>query len=284
MMINFIRDDGQKFTLGGSRSDSAAWGITKVEGLGNAEYEISTEKNAVGDGDTITGCRLPARHIDLTANVKDVKNNRMEREKALTFFNPKYGFKMSVTRGGVSRWIPTRIEKRQCPDASPSNHVQLELALLCTDPLFYSADDFGKNIAAVTPGFGFPYISPIGKGFNVGIYNFAKLVEVENTGDAETYFTIRIEAFGDVENPKVVKDAAYIRLIDTLQAGDVVEVDMVANKIRKNGQNCIGKTDRTSSFSGMVLDVGDSIISFTADNGDTNMRVILYYYLRYTGA
>ena len=61
MMITFTRDDGQKFTLGGSRSDTAAWGLTQVEGLGMIEHEISTEKNAAGDGDTITGWRIPAR-------------------------------------------------------------------------------------------------------------------------------------------------------------------------------------------------------------------------------
>lgn len=152
------------------------------------------------------------------------------------------------------------------------------------DPYFYSKDDFGKNIAAVKTTFGFPFISPVGKGFNVGIYNFKRAIGVENTGDVETYFSIRLEAFGDVANPKVIKDNAYIRIIDTLHKNDVVQVNLVDNTIRKNGVNCIGKVDRTSSFSGMRLDVGNNTVSFAADDGDTNMRVLLYYNLRYLGA
>jgi hypothetical protein len=58
---------------------------------------------------------------------------------------------------------------------------------------------------------------------------------------------------------------------------------MVENTITKNGENCIGKVDRTSSFSGMVLKSGDNEVSFEADEGDANMKVVLYYNMRYMG-
>ena len=282
VFMTFVRDDSKKFTLGGSYSDTAAWGITSVEGIGVIQAEVSTEKNAVGDGDTVTGVRLPARNIDITANVKNRSNNDSEKRNALSFFNPKYNFTLLITRGNSTKWIIALVEKVQCPETS--GNQQLSLSLKCVDPYFYSKDNYGKNIASVKTTFGFPYISPISKGFNVGIYNFARQVEIENTGDAETYFTIRIEAFGEVINPKVVKDNAYIRLIDTLQNGDSIDIDLVGNTIKKNGSNCIGKVDRTSSFTGMVMDIGDNTISFAADNGDTNMKVTIYYNLRYLGA
>ena len=284
MLIKFLRDDMKQFTLGGSYTDSASWGMTKVNGLGSITMDISKTKNAVGDGETITSIQVPARPIDIVANVKNVRNNQIERAKAISFFNPKHSFIMYVTRGNDTRWIQTRIDKFKCQEQPPYKAVEIEMALICEDPYFYSKDNYGKDIAAVTGTFGFPFISSVEKGFKVGVYNFAKQVEVENTGDVETYMTIRIEAFGTVINPKVVKDHAYIRLIDTLSSGDIVEIDMVENTIRKNGVNCIGKTDRTSSFTGMAMDVGDNTISFTADSGDTNMKVVLYYNLKYLGA
>lgn len=218
------------------------------------------------------------------ANVKNSKNNQTERAKAISFFNPKHTFVVYVTRGSDTRWIIAKINKFKCPDQRQCKAVEMQMALICEDPFFFSKDNYGKNIAAVTGCFGFPFISKINDGFKVGTYNFAKQIEIENTGDVETYMTIRIEAFGEVVNPKVIKDKAYIRLIDTLVSGDVIEIDMVENTIKKNGVNCIGRTDRTSSFTGMAMDVGDNTISFTADDGDTNMKVVLYYNLRYLGA
>lgn len=282
LTLTFIRDDLRKFIFGGSYADSAEWGITKVEGLGTIEYEITTEENAVGDGEEITGCRVPARAIDITANVKNKKNNKHERSKAISFFNPKHSFTLYVNRDNDIRWIVAMVEKFQCPEASGKQ--ELSIALKCTDPYFYSYDNYGKNIAEVRPMFGFPYISPIGKGFNVGIYNFKKQVEISNTGDVETYCTIRIEANGEVINPKIMIGDAYIRLLDVLEERDRIDIDMVQNTIRKNGVNCIKKVDRRSMFSRMVLAVGSNIVSFTADNGDTNMKVVLYYNLRYLGA
>lgn len=284
MFITFIRDDQKKISFGGSYLDTAAWGITTIDGLGTIDYDITTAKNAVGDGDAVIGSRIPARTIDIVANVKNTKNNQIERRNALSFFNPKHEFQVHITRNGVTRWIPAKIERVKCPDKQPNRNVEISLALLCVDPYFYSKDNFGKDIAAVKTTFGFPYISPINKGFSVGVYNFAKQVEIENIGDTETFLTIRILAQGEVENPKIYNDSAYIRIVDTLISGDIVEIDLVNNRVQKNGENCIGKVDRTSSFTGMTLEIGDNTISFGADSGDTNLKVMLYYNLRYLEA
>lgn len=290
MFITFVRDDSKKFFMGGSYKDSASWGITKIDGIGTIENTITTENMAEIDGEEVVSERIPARYIDITANVKNRNMNSLERRNALAFFNPKHNFTMHVEKDGVTRWIKAKIQKVKCPEENVRKNVEIDIALICVDPFFYSADDYGKNIASVTGRFAFPYISPVeteGKiirGFYVGVFNFAKQIQIENSGDAETYALIRIEAKGDVQNPKIMQNGVYIRLIDTLVSGDVVEVDLVNNTIQKNGFNCIGKVDRRSSFTGMVLNTGDNTISFDADNGDTEMNVILYYNLRYMGA
>lgn len=284
MIVKFVRDDLKTFSLGGSHKDTAAWGITKIDGTGNIENEITTEKFALRDGAEITSERIPQRSIDITARVKNRDSNEIERQKAMSFFNPKHSFIIYITKGDVTRWIVAKIQKFKCPEAGARKMVEMSLALICPDPFFYSKDNYGKNIASVTPGFGFPYISPSGRGFNVGVYNFAKQVEIENTGDVETYATIYIEATGEVENPKIIQNGAYIRLIDNLVNGDVIEIDLVGNTIKKNGLNCIGKIDRKSSFTDMAILPGDNTVAFSADNGDSNMNVVLYYNLKYLGA
>lgn len=283
MYIKIVRDDQRVFYLGGSYRDDASWGITEIQGTDSLENSMNTVIPAVGDGAEITSQRIAARNIDLSASVKNRRNNGPERRKAMDFFHPRHGFTLYVTQGGVTRWIPARLERFQCRDQPADRHVSLSVALLCGDPYFYSADNYGKDIAAVTGCFGFPYLSMIGRGFRTGFYNFAKQVEIENSGDVETYARVVIEASGRVENPKLIQNGAFIRLLDTLQEGDRIEIDMAENRIRKNGVNCIGKIDRYSSFTEMKLIPGSNRISFDADDGDTNMKVFLYYNLRYLG-
>lgn len=283
MYIKFVRDDGRIFVLGGSYRDDAAWGITEISGTDTVENIMTTAVPAVGDGEEVTGERVPARNMDILASVKDRRRNSPERGNALVFFNPKHEYVLYVTKGGVTRWVRAKIERFQCREQPQDRHVAMGIALYCKDPYFYSVDNFGRNIAAVTGCFGFPYMSAVHGGFRTGVYNFAKKVEIENGGDVETYVRIIISADGFVENPKILQNDVFIRLIDVLNAGDVVEIDMVGNTIRKNGLNCIGKVDRRSSFSGMALRPGRNTISFDADNGDTNMKVVLYYNLRYMG-
>ena len=283
MYIKIVRDDRKVFYLGGSYMDDAPWGIKEISGIDTIENIIETANQANGDGAKVTSERIPARAIDIMASVKNRKNNEVERRNALVFFNPKYRFTLYVTNGGITRWIVAKLERFQCQNVPKDRHASMSIALLCEDPYFYSVDNYGKNIAAITGCFGFPYISKMSGGFRTGVFNFAKEVSIENTGDIETYTKIIIEADGTVENPKIMHNESYIRMLDVLKSGDVVEIDMVGNTIKKNGVNCIGKVDRHSSFSGMVLHIGDNDISFDADNGDTNMKVVLYYNLRYLG-
>lgn len=60
---------------------------------------------------------------------------------------------------------------------------------------------------------------------------------------------------------------------------DVIIMDFAANPptVKKNGVNCIGKCDRTSEFDEMGLVIGDSTLSYTADNGSNNLSVSIYY-------
>ena len=79
LILRFVRDDGNSFILGGSYLDEASWGITKLEGVGMLQGEFTTESYADMDGSEITGERIPQRAVDVTANVKDARNNQIER-------------------------------------------------------------------------------------------------------------------------------------------------------------------------------------------------------------
>ena len=281
--IRIVRDDGKEFLMDGTYSGSALWGILSHSGFGDIQNDITTEKYAIGDGEEVTGEYIPKRPLDITADVKDTKNNAEGRSYALSFFNPKHMFTVYPTHNGVTRWIRAKLQKRKCEPPSLGESAKLELAMICPDPYFYDMDNFGKDIAATAGGMTFPYRSPIGGGFNTGYYLFTKETEIENNGDVATDLVVEITATGEVVNPKICKDSAYVRLVRTLSLGDVLRIDLQKNRITLNGVNCIGYTDRTSSFQKMKIEPGISVISFDADSGDANMSTVLYYTQKYLG-
>jgi hypothetical protein len=60
---------------------------------------------------------------------------------------------------------------------------------------------------------------------------------------------------------------------------DVVIMDFTTPRVNitKNGVNIIGATDRTSDLSEMQLNIGDNVIGYSADDGDSSMEVSIYY-------
>lgn len=281
--IKFVRDDGKEFLMDGSFRGSASWGILSHSGFGDIENEITLEKYASGDGEEITGEYIPRRPLDITADVKETKNNAEERANALSFFNPKHLFTVYATHDGVTRWIEAKLQKRKCEPPSLGQNATLELAMVCPDPFFNSMDSFGQDIAARTGGLVFPFISPVNVGFNTGYYIYSKITHIENDGDIQTDLKIQIKAVGEVVNPKIMKDDAYVRLKMTLVEDDELIIDLQEGRITLNGVNCIGKVDRTSNFERMKIEPGTSAISFDADSGDSNMSIVIYYTQKYLG-
>ena len=141
-------------------------------------------------------------------------------------------------------------------------------------------DEFGKNIAAIQAMAGFPYLcNPEFGGAPTGLFEFSENVILNNDGDVDTYCKVVIKARGEVVNPKIIIGGKYVRIIDIMEDGDVITVDFTANPptVQKNGVNFIGNTDKTSSFIGMELAVGDTEVSFDADDGTNLMEVQLFY-------
>ena len=84
---------------------------------------------------------------------------------------------------------------------------------------------------------------------------------------------------------KIIKDGAYVRLIDELVKGDRVEIDTNPRHIRitKNGVNVLNKTDRGSRFTGLQMTPGTNTVRYEADYGDNNLHVVLRYNKQYLG-
>lgn len=276
--IRIVRSDNKEFNIDGND-----WKITKLEGFGEFENDINIVDKAVGDGGIITSSRIGTKDRTITAKSLNKYLNDVLRREADSFFNPKLTYKVYLTYMGITRWAEGTIYKYSIPNGNIHRTMTLTVTFLFPNPYLKSYEDFGEDIASITPMIGFPYICNVSDGrpygITGGIYNFARQVVLENDGAVETYCKAVFVAKGMVVNPALIIGESYVRVLDTMIEGDVLEMDFTNSPptVKKNGKNIIGKCDRKSSFDTMILNKGDTVIQFDADDGTSVLQVSIYY-------
>lgn len=280
VIARIVRDDGAELI-----ADETDWGLTRIDGAAAPEYEIFSEKNATEDGDTVTGKRVAARDLELEAAVMDTSLNDVLRDRAKRFFSPKHTYKVYLTYMGTTLWLSAELAAFKAPNAQIDQPQTWSAYFLAANPYWQSIDDFGQDIAAITPRWGWPYMDNPTYGVLVAVANFARQVIFDYDGDVPAYPTITLTADDEVTNPKIVKDGAFVRLIDELVEGDVVVITTNPRSIgiTKNGQNVLNKVDRASNFVAMRMQPGTNTVSYEADHGDNNLHVVIRYTKQYLG-
>lgn len=269
-MIRVIRSDDKEFEFG------KMFKILTLEGAGETSFENISQKKAFGNGDIIIGKRIPSRIINITSDCMSSAINNIARETARLFFNPNYVFKLYINYKGIERWIPCNLDMISLPTNNIHHPQILNLAFYCPDPFFRSVDEFGKNIALVTPAFGYPWFSTSSKGFIFGIYNFANKVFIDNDGDVETFCKAIIKMKGTVENFRLLKnDDEFVEVMGTFKKKDEIVMDFINAKITLNGEVINNRMNRRSKF--FSIDIGGSDIKYSASVGSNVVEVYIFY-------
>lgn len=274
-------------------SDGATFGIGKgydwkllkkgLDGFGEFANDITYVDNGIHDGGLITSTRLGDVDRTIKCGYIRLNENIAMRRKVTEFFNVKDTFKVYITYMERTLWAEGKLYKFDLSmEEAQDAMMELTLTFFFANPYLKSYDDFGKDIASITPMIAFPYLVSTNvkpSGLTGGVFNFAKAVEINNDGDVETYCRVVLKADGEVVNPKLIIGEEYVRVIDTMERGDQIEMDFTTfpPTVKKNGVNCIGKCDRTSSFTDMILAKGYVTVGYDADDGDDNMSVSFYY-------
>ncbi|MEF9968668.1 MAG: phage tail family protein, partial [Longicatena sp.] len=174
------------------------------------------------------------------------------------------------------------------------NYLEGNITLKCPFPYWSDLDNFGKNIAAITPMFTFPLAfinfiegkDKILKQQIMGYNSLSKEVLLNNKGDVPTGVEVHfIAKRGDVKNPKItlLSTGEFIEVIQDMKQGDVIVINTnVGHKgITKNGVNIFKEKNKLSSF--FQLEIGDNKISYDAVENYTNLDVRVYYTPKYLG-
>ncbi len=282
VIIKFYKPDNTSFTI----RQNGDWRFLKngLSGFGLADGDLTYVDNVMGDGGEIKNVRLTRidRTVSAVYMLRDL--NATARRDFTKFFTPRLTYKVYLTYMGVTRWAEGTLYKLQMSENLDDERLlTATMTFAFANPLWKSVDDFGKDIAAVTEKWGFPWLCT-SAGVPVGVYNFDRAVNLFNDGDVVAYPKVIIQAKGYVENPMFFVNTARVKINDIMAENDEIEMDLGAlpPTIRKNGINYFGHADKSSEFTKMYLNLGDNVVSFDADNGSDNLAVTVFYNKMYT--
>lgn len=279
--VYFTRSDGQEM-----RFDDAPMGIVELEGIDAPKVELFTEKNAIGDGDVVTGKRVASRTIKLEASTRVIALSVQMRRLLAAFFNPVYTFDVQFVYGELTRTARgCELKAMEIPTGNIHDRLRITMTLLSPNGYLEDGGLQGGDINNVLPRMGWPFISLAdrNKGFLWGVFEFAKALTFDNDGDAPTYIRAVFRAAGEdtIENPALLHGDSFIRVLTTLKPGDELEIDTEKRVVRINGVNKLNLVSKDSNFAGMKMGVGEQTFGFSADTHEDQLSVRIYYAKRY---
>lgn len=297
--LRFVSND-REFLMGPDEEID----ITEISGLESSDLDLVLTETALSDGSYVESRKVKKRPISIKACYRNNKDNASKRASVIRFFNPKFPGTLYVALMGVARRIPYEIEGwKFAKQKNFDQRIHIALDLICPDPYFSSLSDFGRNMAGKTAMFAFPWMSLPKKADNLKSYpekarglllggsvmgyrTLREYVNLFNDGDCETGVrAVFIAKKGPVKNPKIEHKSTgeYMRVITNMAKGDQLVIDTSKRHqiIELNGQNVYQRADHFSTP--FQLFVGDNLLKYTADEGQPNLDVNLYFTSRYVG-
>lgn len=285
-----LRSDGRELTLG-----DGDWRIPN-DGLtnwANLPYSVSSVEIPSSDGAQVTSKRISAVDRTIVAVSTSPGENGALRAAAIAFFNPKYTYRVYMTYLGRTRWCEGEQYGFKASEGNMYEPAQITWTILCPNPFMQSVDDFGKDIAEVMPRFGFPFFSAlpestvrVNTGFITSNRKYEQNVAIRNDGDVASAMRATIKANGgEVANPSLTIGNGTVRVIAHMKPGDELYLDAEQRPpvLELNGENAMQRLDRDSTILSMLIEPGDTEVSYTADSGEQYMDVVIRYNKQYLG-
>ncbi|MFR1708167.1 MAG: phage tail family protein [Clostridium sp.] len=267
---------------------STSYKLVNIDGIERANLELNTASNAQFDGSVIIGRRIQNRPISITVDYKG-ENKEIERQKLISFFNPKNKGVLIAEYGGIERAIEYEIEDFNCQLTNIHDDLSFTVDLICHNPYWRNIVESKINIALWKGIFKFPLIITQNIGIVMGLREPSLIVNVLNIGDVESGMIIEFKALGTLKNPSLlnVNTGEFLKINKSMVSGEIIKVNTnVGNKkvIKDlNGieTNILNLIDLDSTF--LQLNVGDNLFRYNADENLNNLEISIYYNPYYLG-
>ena len=269
--------------------------LSSVNGFDGLESEIISSQSAYQDGISINKTILKDRLLTLNChmNIDNEQQRHALKRKLYNAFNPKIKGSMKIyTDAGQLRGA-NNLRVIQAPlfeDDYKGLNDLVSFQIQLTMPLPYFEDintnrvDFGNDI-----GNFFFDLEIEEEGNELSIKNNSTILNIYNSGDAETPLKVIFKAKSNVKNPSIynVYTKEFIKINKTMQAGEEITITTdIGNKrvesyLNGVATNIFNLLDIQSSF--MWLDIGDNIIRYDAEEMIEQLEVYTYYTNYYLG-
>lgn len=268
--------------------------LTDADGLYEMMANVTKNDNGMLDGATYVGTRVKARNIVLT--IKDKSLHPTNRNFLYLMFRPDTEGTLTYEETDADfkekRAIDYRVESVSV--SSVKTVRTSTISLICCDPYFTDIEDTNISMTDWDADFEFEH-EFVEEGEEFATLIVQKMVEIYNessVGNIGMEITIDIE--GDVTNPKIyqLETDSYIQVGNetnplNLVYGDELIISTITNDknvyLKRDGAkiNINEYIDESSSY--IQLITGLNTISYSAEEGEDYMRVLIQYKNKYLG-
>ena len=262
--------------------------LISVEGLGDVDADIQTQKSPYQDGSTHIDTTLTERLISIEFKIvgNSIEEIQKYRKLISSVFNPKLGLgTLQYIGKGENKEIQALSEHvPYFPDGRGNRGRDYQKALIdliCPDPYWRDPRVISRALRAYQGRFTLPTTFPV----ELGIEGDTTILT--NEGDTPAPITIDIQ--GPVTNPQVINKTTgkFIRVNLSLSENEVLHIDTGRPRrveIYRDGrtiENAMGYIDHYSDF--WELSVGPNEVQYIADAGNANAIVAVAWQNRYVG-
>lgn len=274
--VTFINNRGESIEIG----YQFPFFLSRIEGLGDVEADISNQKSPSQDGSTFIDSTLRERPISIEVDI--LQNLEYNRRILSRVFNPRLGEGILIYENKAGKWeikaVPEHVPS--FPDERPKVHQKALIDLICSDPYWKSSEIISEPMTAYRGLFRFPLTLPTQFGEEGTTQVFV------NEGDVDT--PVQIEFRGPATNPRVTNKTTgeFIQINQELEEGETLFVDTTPGNKRieiicQDGtvKNVFNWIHPFSTFWKLVT--GPNEIEYTADAGRVNAVVSIKWRNQY---
>lgn len=265
-------------------SNNKNYNVFKIEGLNPPQANINSSVNTTTDGSNINSVRMGNRNIVIYTTIEgDAEENRINLYR---YFPVKKTVKIYFSHGTRNVYIEGTVELIEC-DLFASKQMA-QISIICPKPYFKDVETLVTYFGDVVSLFQFPFSIPK-EGIELSVINMNQRRMIINTGDVETGVIIRLFAIGTVQNPVLydVINRTQLKLNFTMRASDTIVINTnVGEKsieLIRDGvsTNAMGYLAQDSTW--FVLEAGDNVFTYDADNGNSNLQITFTTSILYSG-
>ena len=266
---------GQTITFARARP----YWITSAEGLGEADFDVSSQQAAGMDGELYQGSTANKRNIVIKATVipPEGTTHAQIRETFFAFFVPRETGTLYFYDGDKARKIDYKTEN--CEFDLDGIFRDVTISLICPDPVFRSAIDERTDVAEIEGLIEWPV--ELEAEFEVAIKHDTKMATVHNPSSVSRGLTVTFTAAGEATNPKLIEvnRQQSFRILTTLHNGDVLVVTTGpgSKRVKLIRDNVESNINYCWEFGGTWLQVepGENLFTYEADSGSGALSVTL---------